>query len=242
MTAKAKVSKRGASRKAASGKSKPAGWLQPDTDREQQLVDETLERADEIRAARAEGAARSASLSPHTTAEQKEQAAHEANRLAYAQTVYRAALDYYDQNRADPFRLRRFPFVYGETDPADVHIVVTLPRAIREHATDARTVADWINAAETIALTLEDPECNGAFTDAVGALVAEHLIESSGLGWATPTVLRVLLPLALVECSADDPGGVDEFVRVLNTLRGALNSFGACERASLFGTYPMLDK
>jgi hypothetical protein len=217
---------------------KQTEWLQPRNDREQRLVDETLERADEMRLARAMSAARGVSISPHTTNEQKEGAANEAARLDYAQTVYGAALDYYDTNRADPFRLRRFPFVYGEADPADVHIVVTLPRAIRHAVADARMVAGWIDAAETIALTLEDPECNGAFTDAVGALVAEHLLESSGLGWATPAVLRVLLPLALIECSDDDPAGTDEIVRVFNTLREALNSVGLCERASLFTAYP----
>jgi hypothetical protein len=124
--------------------------------------------------------------------------AHKKGAHEYAQKAYMAALDHYTANVGDLFALSRLAVVYGETNPEDVHMVVTLPGVMRGPHVDDEIVRGWIKTAELLARTLEHPECTEAFRDAFGAIYTEEMLEGSGISWTNPEVLRVQLPLIML--------------------------------------------
>lgn len=140
--------------------------------------------------------------------------------VAYARKAYDAALAHYEANHTDPFALSRLPVIYGETDPEDFHIIVTLPGYLRDESVQDILLRDWVKTTELITRTLEHPECSESFRDAFGSIFTEHMLEGSGVSWTTPAVVRVMLPLAMLATSsgADVPVALD----ILTTLSSDL--------------------
>lgn len=140
--------------------------------------------------------------------------------VAYARQAYDAALAHYEANHKDAFALSRLAVVYGETDPEDFHIIVTLPGYLRDESVKDILLRDWVKTAELIARTLEHPECTEAFRDAFRSIFAEHMLDKSGIGQMTPAVVRVMLPLVMLATSsgADVPVALD----ILTTLTSDL--------------------
>ncbi|MET0623704.1 MAG: hypothetical protein ABW250_12040 [Pyrinomonadaceae bacterium] len=142
---------------------------------------------------------RGASRKSKPTAEVKAEAeAFKREAVEYAQTAYAAALAHYEANLADPFALSRLAVVYDETQPGDVHMVVTLPSVVNENVS-ADEARDAIRDAELLARTLEHEGCTEGFRKAFGVIFTEHVLDGSDVTWTTPTVMRVMLPLALLQ-------------------------------------------
>lgn len=184
----------GGSKGKARGK---AERLRPRNEREQRLVDETLEHAEEIRLARAQTDARAASVSPHLSDEEKEAEQFKADALRYAQKAYTAALNHFEKFHANPLALSRLAVVYGDEKPGDLHIIVTLPGVINKAVSEAEAY-EAVKDAELLARTLEHPDCPEAFKSAFGAIYTEHILDGSEVDWTTPAAVRVMLPLALL--------------------------------------------
>jgi hypothetical protein len=124
--------------------------------------------------------------------------AFKARAVAYARSAFDAALGHFESHHADPFALSRLAVVYGETKPGDVHMVVTLPGAVNKNVTEAEAY-EAVKDAELLARTLEHEGCGEAFTKAFGVIYTEHILDGSDVSWTTPTVVRVMLPLLLLE-------------------------------------------
>jgi hypothetical protein len=118
--------------------------------------------------------------------------------IAYAQTAYEAALAHYYANQGEPFALSRLAVVYGETNPGDFHMVVTLPGVLNEAVSEAEA-RDAVKDAELLARTLEHEGCPDAFKSAFGSIFTEHILSGSDVTYTTPAVVRVMLPLALLD-------------------------------------------
>lgn len=131
----------------------------------------------------------------------------------YASTAHAAALAHFDKYHNSPFMLSRLPVVYGETNPGDVHMVVTLPGVARDRWVDEETVKGWITDAEMLARTLEHPDCTEAFKTAFGVIYTEQLLNCTDRSME-PTLLRILLPLVMLEGSGSNHSCED-----LHTLR-----------------------
>ena len=198
----AKSTKKGSKKgKAEGSKGKKAKRLQPRDDREQQLVDETLEHAEEIRAARTASDVRGTSTSPHATAEQKAEAKRAASRLAYGQTAYRRALAHFDVTEGKPNRFSRSLLVidYDRDDPEAVALAVRIPGSFKDDSQlEAETFREWCADVEFIARILEHPDCPEPLTRAVGAIYTE-MLDGGNVTWTTPDVMRVTLPLVLLD-------------------------------------------
>lgn len=143
----------------------------------------------------------------------------------YAQKAYDAALAHFETNHKDPFALSRLAIVFDETDPKDVHIVVTLPGAWRASHVEDADVRDWIKTAELIARTLEHPDCPDALKKAIGTIYTEEMLDGADVDWMSPEVLRVQLPLVMLSGSGtnhvcDD----DKALRILTLLSSELVS------------------
>lgn len=118
---------------------------------------------------------------------------------AFAAEVYGAALEHYMQHESDPFWRSRFAFVSGETKPGDFHMVVTLPGLVDGKNTTEEQAREVVKDAELLARTLEHPDCGDAFKSAFASIFTEHILDGSEVSYTTPTVVRVMLPLALLE-------------------------------------------
>ena len=152
-----------------------------------------------------------------------EQAAHDADAIAYAKKAYDAALAHYYANKDDAFALSRLAVVYDEQQPGDVHMVVTLPGVLSQHLSEPEA-REAIRNAELLARTLEHPDCTDAFKRAFGLILTEHILDGSAVDWTTPTVVRVMLPLALFQWwSVADARGMTE-TDILITLSSELVS------------------
>ena len=107
-------------------------------------------------------------------------------------------------------------------------MVVTLAR--KESATAERHVREYIEDAEVIARTLEDPGCSEEYRRAFGAVFAD-LCELSRVDWTDPAAMRYLFPLILCDLDGNTPAQGDFAHQLLTmTLREALNSDEVCER------------
>jgi hypothetical protein len=84
---------------------------------------------------------------------------------------------------------------------------VTLPGAVNE-ATSEAEAREAVRDAELLARTLEHSKCPDAFKTAFGAIFTEHLLDGSDVTYTTPAVVRVMLPLVLLEqwCYRDASG------------------------------------
>jgi hypothetical protein len=201
MTTKQSTKKGGTKGKAGGSRRKKDERLQPRDDREQQLVDETLEHADEILAARAASDLRAAITSPHTTAEQKTAAKTAASRLAYGQTAYRRALAHFDATEGKANRFTRSLLVidYDRDDPEAVALAVRIPGSFKDDCQlEAETLREWSADVEFIARILEHPGCPEPLAQAVGAIYTE-MLDGGNVSWMTPAVMRVMLPLVLLD-------------------------------------------
>lgn len=139
------------------------------------------------------------SASDKLIAEQKAQAEQfKTEAIAYAKTAYDAALAHYEANHNNPFALSRLAVVYDETQPGDVHMVVTLPGVVNENVSEDEA-RDAIRDAELLARTLEHEGCTEGFRKAFGVIFTEHVLDGSDVTWTTPAVMRVMLPLALLQ-------------------------------------------
>jgi hypothetical protein len=116
----------------------------------------------------------------------------------YATKAYNAALAHFEAYHNNPFALSRLAIAFGETQPGDIHMVVTLPGRMRDSAVSDEDVYGWMSDAELLARTLEHPECTEAFKTAFGAIYTEHMLDESDITWTSPETLRVMLPLVMI--------------------------------------------
>lgn len=139
----------------------------------------------------------------------------------YAQTAYNAAVKHYYANKDDAFALSRLAVVYGERKPGDFHMVVTLPDVLTGHVNESEA-REAVKDAELLARTLEHPDCPDAFKTAFGSIFTEHILDGSDVSYTTPTIVRLMLPLALLErWSVADASGMTE-TAILITLSSEL--------------------
>lgn len=144
--------------------------------------------------------------------------------VAYAKRAYDAALAHYEKHHAQPFILSRLAVVYDEQRPGDFHLVVTLPGVMRDSHVDDNLLGRWITDTEILTRALEHPKCSKAFAGAFGAVFTDEMLDSSGISWTTPEVVRVMLPLVMLAGSGtnhvcDD----DTALRILLLLCEELN-------------------
>lgn len=132
---------------------------------------------------------------PHLSEAEAEEFKRRAH--VYAQRAYDTALGYFESYNNDPLALSRLPVVYDAAQPGDFHMVVTLTGVVNEAVSGAEA-REAVADAELLARTLEHPKCTEAFTDALGAILTEHIFDGSDVSWTTPAVLRIALPLALL--------------------------------------------
>jgi hypothetical protein len=152
------------------------------------------------------------------TAEQKAQAEQfKKNAVAYAKTAYDAALAHYEANQGNPFTLSRLAVVYEESKPGDLHMVVTLPNVVNK-ATSEAEARQLVKDAELIARTLEHEGCTEAFEKACEVIYTEHILQGSDVSWTTPAVLRVMLPLALLNQWREHDGSGVPPLEIIQTL------------------------
>lgn len=165
-------------------------------------------------------------------AEGFKQAAHD-----YATKAYTAALAHFEANQSNPFALSRLGVVYGEQALGDFNLVVTLPGSERDRAVTDALLRRWCAQVEMLCRTLEHPHCSDAFRGAFGAIFTDHVLDGGGASWTTPAVVRVMLPLALLEMSSCADGDPDQMIGILATLREELNDDATAEevRAAVFG-------
>lgn len=157
--------------------------------------------------------------------------------IEYARKAYDAALDHYHANQANPFALSRLAVVYEEQEPGAFNMVITLPGWMRDRAISDDSLHKWLARVEMLCRTLEHPNCSDAFRSAFGAVFTEDILDSSQVTWTTPTVVRVMLPLALMEMVRNCDGVPEQFLAIFETLREALNDTATAEevRASVVG-------
>lgn len=179
---------------------------------------------------------------PKLTPEQKAQieAEAEAFRQAahdYASKAYTAALAHYEANHRNPFALSRLAVVYEESKPGDFHMVVTLPGSEREKAITDADLHKWLARVEMLCRTLEHPDCSDHFRRAFGAVFTDDILSDGDVSWTTPTVVRVMLPLALMEMTRLADASPQQFLSIFETLRETLNDDATAEevRASVVG-------
>lgn len=157
-------------------------------------------------------------------AEEHKKGAHE-----YASKAYSAALEHYTANIGDPFALSRLAVIYDETGPSDLHIIVTLPNVIDGEGVTEKDARGAVADAELLARTLEHHACPDAFKTAFGAIFAEHILDGSDVSVMSPQLVRVALPLVLLDRWRDHDGaGVTE-TEILVTLSSELVPDDAAE-------------
>jgi hypothetical protein len=151
--------------------------------------------------------------------------------IAYAQRAYGDALDYYHAHQGDPFALSRLAVVYDEQQPGDFNMVITLPGHMRDRAVTDEELREVIIDAERVARTLEDPECSEAYRKAFGSIYTDHLFNVSSVDMEHPAVVRVLLPLLMLDLWRSRPANAETTLEILSiTLRDTLNSDEVSER------------
>ena len=157
--------------------------------------------------------------------------------VQYAQTAYQTALDYYESFHNNPFARSRLAVVYEKTEPNDFHTVVTLPGSERDRAISDTDLRKWCARVEMLCRTLEHPNCSDAFRGAFGAVFTDNILDGSNVSWTTPAVVRVMLPLALMEMVRHCDGVPEHMLGILETLREQLNDDETAEtvRASVVG-------
>lgn len=149
----------------------------------------------------------------------------------YAFTAYSTALEHYYKHQGDSFALSRLAVVYGEQQPSDFHLVITLPGHMRDRAVTDEELRGVIIDAERVARTLEDPECSEAYRKAFGSIYTDHLFNVSNVDMEHPAVVRVLLPLLMLDLWRSRPANAETTLEILSiTLRDTLNSFEVSER------------
>lgn len=157
--------------------------------------------------------------------------------LDYAQTAYRAALEHYYATERNPFARSRLAVVYEEPKPGDFNIVVTLPGSLRGEDVRDADLYKWLARVEMLCRTLEHPNCSDAFRGVFGAVFTDNILSDSAVSWTTPPVVRVMLPLALLEMVRHCNGDPDQTIAIFETLREQLNDDETAEevRASVIG-------
>jgi hypothetical protein len=157
--------------------------------------------------------------------------------VEYARKAFDAALAHYENHHNNPFALSRLAVVYDETRPGDVHMVVTLPGRMRDRAVTDGDLRKWLASVEMLCRTLEHPNCSDAFRHAFGAVFTDDILDGSNVSWTTPAVVRVMLPLTLLEMTKNCDGVPEQFLSIFETLREALNDDATAEevRASVVG-------
>lgn len=76
-----------------------------------------------------------------------------------------------------------------------------------------------MNDAELLARTLQHPDSGEAFREAFGSIFTEHLLEGSGVSWTTPAVVRVMLPLVMLEAAECEKHVETEAEKALDILK-----------------------
>lgn len=151
--------------------------------------------------------------------------------IVYVRTAYDAALSHYHAHKRDPFALSRLAVVYGEQQLVDFHMVVTLPGRGRWEGVGEDDIRDSVRDAESIARTLEDPECSEAYRKAFSSIFTDHLLNISGVKWEHPAIVRVLFPLIMIDLWGNRPADADTAREIISiTLREALISEEVFER------------
>lgn len=163
----------------------------------------------------------------------KKQAAPEpsAEAVAYAQQAYTAALAHYAATEGDNAARSLLAVNYDTSDPKALAIAVRVPGWMRSEHTDEE-VREVLRDVEMIARTLEHEDCSEAFKSAFGAIYTDHMIDGSRIGWTTPEVLRVQLPLVVFDMYRNGrPANADTARQILLTLREELNKDEVAESA-----------
>ena len=149
----------------------------------------------------------------------------------YARKAYDAAMEHFNQHKADPFALSRLAVVYDEQQLGDFNMVITLPGHMRDSAATDEELRGVIIDAERIARTLEDPECSEVYRKAFGAIYTDHLYNVSDVDIEHPAVVRVLLPLLMLDLWRRRPANASTTLEILSiTLRDTLNTDEVSER------------
>ena len=141
----------------------------------------------------------------------------------YAQRAYDAALAHFEANQRSPFALSRLAVIYGESKPGDFNMVVTLPGSWRDLAVSDEALHAWAAHVEMLCRTLEHPNCSDAFRGAFNAVFTDNILADSRASWTTPAVVRVMLPLALMDMVLRCDGVPEDMLAILQTLREELN-------------------
>jgi hypothetical protein len=164
--------------------------------------------------------------------------AFDAGAMDYAFKAYAAALEHYHAHHADPLALSRLAVVYDETRPGDFHMVVTLPGKGRDRAVSDKALRGWLRDVKMICRTLEHPDCPAAFAHTFGAVFTDNILGESSVTWTDPTVVRVMLPLALNSIVRNASGEPEQLLAILLTMRDALTPDALAEevRASVVKT------
>ena len=143
----------------------------------------------------------------------------------YATKAYMTAVEHFERHHADPFALSRLAVVYGEQQPGDFNMVVTLPGVMDGKVITEAQARKAISDAEVLARTLEHDGCTDAFRTVCSAILAEHVISESDVDWfMSPQAVRVMLPLTLFSLWREHNGAVDEPANILLTLSNELVS------------------
>lgn len=116
----------------------------------------------------------------------------------YATKAFTAAVAHFEKYHNNPLARSRLVVVYDEQNRRDFHLVVTLPDVLSEGTTSEVDAYGVVKDAEVIARTLEHPECSDAFKAAFEVIFTEHMGESE-VSWTSPQVVRLALPLILLE-------------------------------------------
>lgn len=150
----------------------------------------------------------------------------------YATKAYTAAVAHFEKYHNNPFALSRLAVVYDEQQPGDFNIVVTLPGSKRDKAISDGALHKWLSWVEIFCRTLEHPNCSDAFRSVFGAVFTDNILDGSSVSWTTPAVVRVMLPLALMEMVRGAWGEPEQWIAVFETLREELNDDVTAEEVS----------
>lgn len=147
--------------------------------------------------------------------------------LDYAQKAYKAALAHYEKTEGKANRFERELLVvdYDRDDPEAVALAVRVPGSFKDNCQlDAETFREWCRDTEFIVRVLAHANCPVALTQAIGVIYTD-LLDDSDVTWTTPEVMRVMLPLALLNHYRNGkPGEADTTREILLTLCQELGS------------------
>lgn len=141
-------------------------------------------------------------LTPEQTAQiEAEVAALKDKAHGYATKAYSVALSHFyaTEGRAHRFARSLLVIDYERDDPEAVALAVRVPESFAHNdQVDAATFRGWRESAEFIARVLEQPGCPDPLKEAV-SIIYTDLMNESKVSWTAPEVMRLQLPLILLD-------------------------------------------